>query len=968
MPAEVLFFPPFRLDCAAQLLLRGTERLPLRPKTFAVLRYLVERAGRLVTSEELLAAVWDGVHVGEALPRDSILEIRRALGDTAAAPRFVETARGRGYRFVAAVTREAPPDAALGLVGRTTELGWVADRLARALAGERRVAFVAGEAGIGKTTLVDAVCRRADARGVRTVRGQCVEHFGPGEPYMPVLSALGDLCRNDDGHTPEVLRAVAPTWLLQLPSATGAMDVEELARRTQGATRERMLREIGDAFEALTAERPLVLVLEDLHWSDPSTLEVLSVLARGRVPARLLAIGTYRPLDVLANGHPLRAVMQELGLHRYCEELRLPFLGEADVAEYVSQRLRGRGAGAVDRIARVVHRRTEGNPLFMVGVLDDLITGERLVQVSGRWTLRPEADEIAAPENVRAMIERQLDHLDDDERRLLTAASVAGVEFSAAAVAAALGEPLADVEARCDLLAHREQFLRAQGRTDWPDGTMAARYAFGHALHRDVVYERATPSVRRTLHGRVAERLERAYGRHPGGAAAELATHFEQAGVPARAYEYFRRAAEDALGRYAYREATAHLRSALRVLAALPEATARQRTEFDVQVSLGLLLATHGAPAPEVERALARAQEIGGRLGDPLRLMYSIGGTWGARFGQGEVRAARALAEQVSRLAAARGGDGLRLAGDFTLGLTLAYDGSLAAAEKRLRRVLASHDPTQLAAFRRTFDPAGVIEPRVVARAYLAIVRWHRGHPDDAVAEIATARDVALALDNPYLTVVAEAFGAMIHHARREVELTAEAASRQIALARQHGFPQWAALGAVLTGWTRAVRGDGRGGVEEVQAGLAAWRATGAGIGQTLLLAILADACLASSDAETGLAAVAEALELAQQSGERVNLSELLRLRGELLAVGAGARGARAAAAAEECLRDAIAVARRQGARSCALRAGVSLARRWSAQGHQAQVRRLLGPLVAAVTGGDDTDDVRAARALLGST
>jgi len=955
--AEVLFFPPFRLDCGAQLLLRGDERIALRPKTFAVLRHLIERPGRLVTRSELLAAVWGGVHVGDALPRDSILEIRRALGDTAGAPRFIETTRGRGYRFVAAVTRGVAPDATGSVIGRAGELRWLRDRLARALDGERRVAFVTGEAGIGKTTLVETLCREAEALGVRTVHGQCVEHFGPGEPYMPLLAALGDLCRRDEASARDVLYDLAPTWLLQLPAVTGGLDVEDLVRRTQGSTRERMLREVGDAVEALTADRPLVLILEDLHWSDPSTLEALAVLARGRAPARLLAIGTYRPVDVLANGHPLRAATEELRLHRHSDELRLPYLGAGDVAAYVARRLEAEG-GAVDEVAGVVHRRTEGNPLFMVGVLDDLLAGERLARVDGRWVLRAQADEIAAPRDVRAMIDRQFDRLDEPAQRILTAASVVGVDFSTASVAAALGEPVADVETRCAALVRREQFLRPHGRTDWPDGTVAARHAFQHALYRDVVRERVTPSVRRTLHARVAERLEQAYGAHATRVAAELATHFEKAGEPVRACQWFHRAADDAASRYAYREAIDHLRSALRTLSADAGSARHLREEFDVQVALGLLLATRGEAIADVERALTRAQEIGGRLGDPNRLVYALGGMWGAHFGRGEVRAARALAEQVRRLAGDSGVDGLVLAGDFTLGLTLVYEGALAAAEEHLASALAIREPAQLAGFRRAFDPGGVIEPRVVARVYLAIVRWHRGQPDQALAEIASACDVARSLDNPYLTVVADAFGALVHLARREVAQLAEVSHRQIALARQHGFTQWAALGAILAGWARAVGGDGAAGVREVRDGVAAWRATGSGIGRTHVLTILADACLASGDVDGGLAAVVEGLQAGEQSGERLNEPELLRLRAELQPLDPGA---------ERTLRDAIAIARRHGSRAYELRAATALARRWAEGGQRPRAQRLLRPVAARIVGGSETEDLRAARAVLES-
>src|SRR5690242_10784402 len=228
MPTDLtLFFPPFELDLAAERLRRGTDVIPLRPKTFAVLRHLAERPGRLVTRQELLAAVWPDVHVADTLPRDSMVEIRRALADDPRAPRFVETARGRGYRFVAPVTRglgapTANEDRLPGLVGRDPELGRLAGSLARALHGERQVVFVSGEAGIGKTTLVDAFRGSVDDAAVWDAYGQCIEHFGRGEPYMPVLEALARLCRASDGaRLVATLRERAPSWLAQMPGVAG---------------------------------------------------------------------------------------------------------------------------------------------------------------------------------------------------------------------------------------------------------------------------------------------------------------------------------------------------------------------------------------------------------------------------------------------------------------------------------------------------------------------------------------------------------------------------------------------------------------------------------------------------------------------------------------------------------------------------------------------------------------------------
>ncbi|MBI3304450.1 MAG: hypothetical protein HYZ72_20500 [Deltaproteobacteria bacterium] len=306
---------------------------------------------------------------------------------------------------------------------------------------------------------------------------------------------------------------------------------------------------MAEAVEALTAERGLVLRFEDLHWSDYSTLNLISYLARRRERARLLMIGTYRPVEVLGNGHPLRTVTQELQLHGYCAELPLGWLTEAAVAEYLAVRF---GVGAQHRpgfstghvplqsLAQVIHQHTEGNPLCMVNVVEHVMAQGALVQVDGRWVLRGGVEEVAGgvPENLRQMIEKHLDRLSPEEQRVLEVASVAGMEFSAAAVAAGVEAAGDEVEERCAGLARRGQFLQARGLAEWPDGTVAARYGFIHALYQEVVYERVPAGRRVHLHRRIGEREEAAYDNRAGEIAAELAVHFERGRDYRRAVHY----------------------------------------------------------------------------------------------------------------------------------------------------------------------------------------------------------------------------------------------------------------------------------------------------------------------------------------------------------------------------------------------------------------------------------------------
>ena len=338
--ASVFCFADYRLDLANEQLWCGAQTVPLTTKALRVLGLLVAHAGQLVTKDALFAAVWPGAAVSEGVLSNCIGELRKALGDSAQAPRCLQTVHRRGYRFLAPVTVPAPPAAAPAvpwlttapalpraplLVGRDTEVATLHQHLVQALRGQRQMVLVSGEAGIGKTTVVDAfLATLAPEEPLWVAWGQCLAHYGPGEAYLPVLDALGRLGRTP-AHAPllPLLRQYAPTWVGQLPALVPATDREARPPPVPGATRERMLREAAECLEALSAVQPLVLVLEDLHWSDHATLDLLTWLARRREPARLLVLGTYRPVEVIVHGHPLQAVIQELRLHGQCVELRL---------------------------------------------------------------------------------------------------------------------------------------------------------------------------------------------------------------------------------------------------------------------------------------------------------------------------------------------------------------------------------------------------------------------------------------------------------------------------------------------------------------------------------------------------------------------------------------------------------------------------------------------------------------------
>jgi DNA-binding winged helix-turn-helix (wHTH) protein len=307
-----LTFGPFRLDTVHGRLWQGERVTTLRPRSLAMLRYLVEHSGRLVTKAEVRQHVWVGTHVTDSVLRTSVQEIRAALGDAAAAPQYLETVGRQGYRFLAVSDLNVPALSRPGpIVGRQREVDTLQEWFQRAATGDRQLAFICGEVGVGKTTVLELwLTRLAAGSTARIARGQCSEHYGEGEPYLPLLEALGHLSRQPEGRAMlAVLRQWAPMWLTQLPGLVSETELERLQRQLQGTTRARMLRELAEALEVLTADTPLVLMLEDLHWSDYSTLDVLAYVAQRHPPARLLVLGTYRPVEVVLQGHPLRGLV-----------------------------------------------------------------------------------------------------------------------------------------------------------------------------------------------------------------------------------------------------------------------------------------------------------------------------------------------------------------------------------------------------------------------------------------------------------------------------------------------------------------------------------------------------------------------------------------------------------------------------------------------------------------------------------
>jgi predicted ATPase len=542
-------FECFGLDLANQCLLRGDAPVDLAPKPFALLRYLVENSGRLVTHDELLDALWPETYVQPQVLRTYMLELRKVLGDDAANPRFIQTLPKRGYRFVAIVTEraEAGPGRASSaealvsplsaeaarIVGREEELSRLKNQLQLADSGQRQVVFVTGDPGIGKTALVDAFCSQSataiDRTGTRrsVARGQCVQGVGMTEEYYPVTEALSQLCRSADGAAArQVLTRLAPAWLA--PGKESSASPLPLP-----ATRERTLGDLCSALEELAAERPLILILEDLHWADESTLNLISALARRRASARLILLATFCA-HFGSIEHPLKALKQDLLLRRLCLEIGLTPLRRNAVSQLLISKLEQEALPA--GLADFVYQRSEGNPLFAIAVLEHLIAEGILVGrgAGGKaeWEQRqpfPET-EAGVPDQLVRMIELAIERLSQPEQRLLEAASLMNVAFPAWAVAAALELDPVEAEEACDALSQRVHFVLRAGEDELPNGTNSAFYVFAHGLYREVLYRRQTAARRARRHIRIAERLGELFRGREAAVAREMSMHYEAAG------------------------------------------------------------------------------------------------------------------------------------------------------------------------------------------------------------------------------------------------------------------------------------------------------------------------------------------------------------------------------------------------------------------------------------------------------
>jgi hypothetical protein len=901
-----------------------------------------------VRHEELVEAIWGKVVMSDSVLRSHIRALRQVLG-----AELVETVVGRGYRFLvdvhelaaASQPRDKEPGAiradarSSSLVDRVVELAALRAALESARQGKRQLVFVTGEAGVGKTTLVDAFLEDVAAEGTAWIaRGSCVEQYGSGEAYLPVLAAIGHLCGGPGGERiVEVVARHAPTWLGQVPALVSRDRLEELRRHAE-ASQAGLLREVGEALTALSGDRPVVLALDDLQWSDRSTVELLAFLGRRREADRLLVIGTYRPTD-LSRAHPLTQVLGELIAHKQASPLPLATFSEEGVAEYVDRRFAGHAFPRA--LATTVYRTTGGNPLFVVTLIDDLEGREMIRPVEGRWELATTVEDVASrrPDSIRRLLDTQIDRLSANEQRILEAASVAGTTFTAGVVAHALNVPVDDVDSCCESLASEHRFLRYLGTETWPDGTVQSRYSFAHALYQHAALAR-TRSVR-LWHRRIAERLELGYAEQSEAIASELAEQFDEGHAFARAAHYRALAGERATRRHGSYEALGHFERALALVAHLPEG--RERDDLELRILDGLgpcLVKTSASGTPGIVPTLARAAELASRLGRQEELCLALVRMQYWRLVRGELRQVSEHADEVTRLAArmkdaSHGESGARMSSIASL-----YRGRLSEAADGFARVSS------------TSVDANDGHPS--AQSAQSLLAWLSGRPDHAMELGRAAVSRAETLGDPFSVAAALLDLGGVSLLRRDVARVREYGQRGLDLATEGHFARLQARFQLLLHWaasevapaTPAARPEGL--FDEREAPRT---------GETRDSLVLVDIYARAGRDQVALEMISETMELIEETDERWAEPELHRVRGELLTSTDSKH-------AERSFIKSIEVARRQSSSSFELRATMSLCR-FHGGARRKKALDDLRRLFETFTEGFETGDLLDAKALL---
>ena len=847
------------------------------------------------------------------------------------------------------------------LVGRDQEVELLLEGWEQAKEGRGQIVLLRGEAGIGKSRLVRAVQDRLAGEPYTRLECRCSPYAQHSALY-PVIDLGRRLLQRQRDEAPDVtlskLEAALAPYDVLLPEVVPLLasllslplfDRYAPPQLTPQRQRQKTLEAILALLFAHAAQRPVLFIVEDLHWIDPSTMELLNLFIDQGPRARILTLFTARP-----EFHPswsFRAHVTSLTLER------LP----PTQVELMIERVTG-GKRLPAEVRQQVVAKTDGVPLFVEELTKTVIESGLLREQADRYELPSSLPSLAIPATLHDSLMARLDRLGEAKE----------VAQLGATLGRAFPYELLQAVSPCD--EHRlqqalDQLVDAEllyQRGVPPQVT----YVFKHALIQETAYQSLLKSKRQQYHQQTVHTLEQHFPEIAESQPELLAHHYTEAGLPAQALPYWQHAGQRAVERSANVEAISHFTKGLELLEALPEAPERVQQELTLQLALGSpLLMIKGHTVSEVEHVYNRALHLCQQVGDSPQRFSALMGLWRFYFSRARLRTARDLSEQCFTVAQRMQDPVLLHEAHVALGSTLFHLGELIAARSHLEQGMALYDPQRCRAlaFSRGLDTG------VVCLSRTAWTLWMLGYPEQALTRTRQALTLAGESSHAYSLGFALHFSALLHIARREPRRVQEQAEAVIALSRAQGFVLWLSGGMVTHGWALVEQGAMQEGIEQLRQGMTTWWAMGNYLGRPQILARLAEAYGRSGQITEGVRVLDDALATVHENAEQQHEAEIYRLKGQLLLQAATQASDRCLpststatmAEAEACFLQALDIARRQGAKSWELRAATHLSRLWLRQGERAAARQMLVEIYSWFTEGFDTPDLQEAKTLL---
>ncbi len=858
------------------------------------------------------------------------------------------------------VTSPAPVIAGRITVGREEQRRLLWRGYVRVKEGRGLILAVTGEAGIGKTSLLEDFLAELPSRGERPVvgRGRCSQRLAGDEPYLPILEALESLLHPHAGPGfASVMKATAPTWYALVAQDSAITSSSGESRESAPATsQERMKREFSALCQELSRTQPLILFIDDLHWADISTIDMLNYVAGRFSNTRVLALGSYRPSDMALRGNPFLGIRNDLESRGLFQEIALPFLATKDVERYLA--LEFPHHHFPPDFASVIHSKTEGSPLFMADLVRYLRDTGGIVEVDGTWATARDLPDTPRdlPASVRGMIQRKIEQVEERDRKLLLVASIQGHEFDSAVLAEAIEMDPAEVEERLDVLERVHVFVRRGEESEFPDRSLTLNYQFVHVLYQNALFDSLQPTRRATLSGRVARVLVARHGNQVASVAARVAVLFEAARDFSACAQYFYIASARSAELFAFREALSLAERGLDAVSALPEGPARKQQEVILQMMKGIALrSTSGWATPQIEGVFTRARQLCQEMADPPELIPVLWATTLFLLIRGDLIACRERGDELMRQAERSGVQSYRMAANHLAGVVREFIGDMVESSRLLERCRELHNPSEGRINAATYGQ----DPGTLGRAMSARPLWALGYPDRAIQRATETLAIARAQKMP--TVIAFALVVIhgIHLYRGEAAEALAVGEELKALCREYELPQEAAWSKGFQGYALYLLGRHDEGIDVLKESLAEQQAISAGLVRSAFLALLADALRQSGHVEEGLQAIKEGLAHAELNSEGGYVAELHRVRGELLLVAGDAE------AGEASLREALEYAARQQTKSFEIRTATALAKLLLAQDRRDEARGILTPVYNWFTEGHNTTDLVKARTVL---